>query len=102
MTEPPSVNTFQIRNPKQIGDPNSEELHPCQELPKLVRISVLGFRISFGLRRLGFSLYFTCPNTSFVISNMLTRSLPSKTCLSWSSALMKVLFSGSCRLWLRI
>src|SRR3989344_5758400 len=45
-----------------------------------------------------FYCYDKCWETSLVISNMLTTSLPPKTFLSASSALMLRLLAGSCRL----
>ena len=41
------------------------------------------------------SYFFTCPETNFVISNILTCFLPLNTALRFSSALIKVLFLGS-------
>ena len=46
--------------------------------------------------------YFTCPETSLVISNMLTCFLPLKTACRASSALMLVLTFLSCNPFLRI
>ena len=46
--------------------------------------------------------FFKCPETSLVISNMLTCSLPLKTAFRFSSALMRVFFFASCRPALRM
>ena len=46
--------------------------------------------------------FFKCPETSLVISNMLTCFLPLKTAFRFSSALMRVFFFASCRPALRM
>jgi hypothetical protein len=46
--------------------------------------------------------FFTCPETSFVISNMLTCVLPLNTAFRFSSALMRVLFFASCNPFVRM
>ena len=46
--------------------------------------------------------FFTCPETSLVISNMLTCFLPLKTAFRFSSALIRVLFFASCKPFLRM
>ena len=49
-----------------------------------------------------FPHFFTCPETSLVISNMLTCFLPLKTAFRFSSALMRVFFFESCNPFLRM
>jgi hypothetical protein len=46
--------------------------------------------------------FFTCPETNFVISNMLTCFFPLNTAFRFSSALMRVLFFASCNPFLRM
>jgi len=46
--------------------------------------------------------FFTWPETSFVISNMLTCFFPLKTAFRFSSALMRVFFFASCNPFLRM
>src|ERR1017187_7689717 len=46
--------------------------------------------------------FFKCPETSLVISNMLTCFLPLNTACKFSSALIRVFFFASCKPFLRI